>query len=112
MKLGFRFGLLGSFFVIWYLLVSIRLYLFFFSFVCICSSYIWTILGKMNLNRSFRSQESQLLKRRQQQEMQEKEEELALFFEMRRHEKERENGGLLMNNSEEFDPPLGILFSN
>ncbi|KAJ4720049.1 mucin-17-like isoform X1 [Melia azedarach] len=64
------------------------------------------------MNRSFRSQETQMqaaaLKQRQQLRasmMKEKDEELSLFLEMRKREKEQAN--LLLNNSEEFDAPLG-----
>ncbi|XP_044508724.1 mucin-5AC-like [Mangifera indica] len=65
------------------------------------------------MNRSFRSQESQMqaaaLKQRQQLRasmMKEKEEELSLFLEMRKREKEQSD--LLLNNSEEeFEAPLG-----
>ncbi|XP_047173036.1 mucin-5AC [Vigna umbellata] len=68
------------------------------------------------MNRSFRTQESQMhsaLKRREQQfggfrtsVMKDKEEELALFLEMKKREKERSD--LLLNGSEEFDAPLGL----
>ncbi|KAF5738458.1 putative ATP binding protein [Tripterygium wilfordii] len=65
------------------------------------------------MNRSFRSQESQMqasaAAERQSEQlraalMREKEDELALFLEMWKREKEQSN---LLNNGEEFDAPLG-----
>ncbi|KAH7548360.1 hypothetical protein JRO89_XS14G0108200 [Xanthoceras sorbifolium] len=67
------------------------------------------------MNRSFRSQETQMqtaatLRQRQQLRasmMKEKEEELSLFLEMRKLEKEQNNLLLLNNSTEDFDAPLG-----
>lgn len=69
----------------------------------------------VEMNRSFRAQESQMqamMKQRQQLRAsvrKEKEEELALFLEMKKREKERND--LLLNSSEEFDAPLGIFYA-
>ena len=78
--------------------------------VCVVVQTFWFL----EMNRSFRAEETGLKQRQQLQMgslktsmMKEKDEELALFFEMQKREKER-NNLLLLNNSDDFDAPLGM----